>query len=94
MTTDELIEELEAFDPLYKTRYKSLRDAAKAAGIAREFEVWVKSPDGQRWLEVSKAHDHVADNHARRAQLEAELNMASRGRVAQARGHLTEEDQV
>lgn len=94
VNTDELVEELEAFDPQYRTRYRTLRDAAEAAGIRDEFEDWLQTDDGQRYLDAARAHDHRADNEARRAELEANLRMASRGRKQQSRGYVRDGDET
>lgn len=94
MDTKELIEELEAFDPKYRDRYPTLRDAAKAAGILPEFTKWLASPDGKRYLEVASAHNHVEDNRMRRLQVDAELQMAQRGAAQARRGHLVDGDTI
>lgn len=94
MNTDELVEELEAFDQQYRKNYKTLRAAAYAAGLRTEFHKWLLSSDGQRYIAFANAHDHLRDNELRKAQREAEVNMASRARKALRRGHMVDGDQL
>jgi hypothetical protein len=92
VNTVEFLEELEAFDPQYKTRYTTLRLAAYAAGLAAAFTDWLETPDGIRYSQTANAHDHTADNAVRKAQIDSERKMQERGRVVTQRGYLTEGD--
>lgn len=95
MNTTELIEELEAFDPNYKTKYKSLRLAAKAAGLDTEFDIWVNTTaDGEAYRRTSEAHDHVADNMLRWVRLNAERTMSQRNELTKKRGFVVDGDGV
>lgn len=94
MNTDELIEELEAFDPKYQTRYTTLAAAAEAAGIVDEFMDWLGTPAGLNYSQIVSAHDHTADNAERKAQQGAEQGMLFRNLATDKRGYVVEGDGV
>lgn len=67
----EFIEELDAFDPHWKTRYKTPLDAAKAAGNVPLYWHWIRNGDGKiRDSVMAGVPDTVAGNAARRAVYE------------------------
>ncbi len=94
MDTQEFIEELQAFDPNYQTKYRSLRDAALAANLEMEFYDWLLTPDGIRYQKARAAHDHTADNEVRKQQVLAEREMFTRNRANEARGYVSAGDEV
>ena len=95
ITTEELKDELDSFNPKWKEHYKRLPDACKAAGIDDLLEEWYSTPEGVTYLELhSDVHDYMADNEARKAQMEAEQNMLTRNREIAAKGYLEEGDEV
>jgi hypothetical protein len=89
----DLFEELDAFNPRWQSEYRTIEAAAKAAGALELYQDWLRTEHGQHYLRnIRSAHDHAADNERRKAQREAELAMATRGRTAQQRGYVIAED--
>jgi hypothetical protein len=78
-----LRDELESFDPKYQENYKTLRDAAIAAGVhaMEAYADFLDTPEGAK-LEKSLQGicDYQAENEARRALREAEMKLTPRGR--------------
>lgn len=95
MDTEELLDELDSFNPYWKSQYKRMPDAAEAAGLWGELEEWYLTPDGIRYLELMDGvHDHIADNEARRAAIEAERSMLVRNKQIASKGYLDQGDEL
>lgn len=45
----DLFFELEAFNPRWQTRYRTVKDAALAAGVPDVFKQWLTTAEGQRY---------------------------------------------
>jgi hypothetical protein len=78
-----LRDELESFDPKYQQNYKTLRDAAIAAGVyaLQAYADFLDTPEGAKLEEsLQGIHDYQADNENRRALREAELRLTPSGR--------------
>lgn len=64
---DEFIEELDAFDPKWKERYRTPLDAAKAAGNIALYHHWIQNGSGKaRAALLAGVPDTVAANEAAR----------------------------
>jgi hypothetical protein len=44
---EEFLDELDAFDPRWQKHYRTMPDAAKAAGLFLEYQEFCKSPQGE-----------------------------------------------
>lgn len=61
--TQELHEELDAFDPKWKERYPSIAAAAHAADVGELYGRWLSTPDGVKYTSaVAGVPDHVGDS--------------------------------
>ena len=85
MTEEEEIlrDELESFDPKYQQHYKTLYDAAEAAGQTALVAYWtfMATPAGQQLhLKLANVRDHAAENEVRRKQRESEMKLTAQGR--------------
>ena len=84
MTEEEILrDELESFDPNYQRNYRTLQDAAKAAGehAIKAYWAYMATPEGQQLgLSLEHVYDHQADNERRRVIREKELNLTAQGR--------------
>ena len=93
-----LFEELEAFDPNWQRNYNTLLEAVAAATVDPLVWLdWLGTEAGARYLGqhvLDAPHDYQADNEARAAQREAEVNMARRGQAQTRRGYVRGGDEV
>lgn len=61
--TDELHEELDAFDPKWKEHYPSINVAAREAGVLELYGRWLNTPDGSKYkASVAGVPDRVGDS--------------------------------
>lgn len=85
MTTDytpkqELIDELDAFDPKWRDHYATLLDAAIAANAVDLHAAYKDSPEGQADDKLkATSRDWNEVNRRNRALREAEVKMANEG---------------
>ncbi len=80
---DDLLDELQSFDRNYQKHYKTLEDAARAAGepaveLLRQFRTTDQGKSLTRLTE--DVTDWQGENERRRAQLAAEISMNNRGK--------------
>lgn len=85
MTDEEEIlrDELESFDPKYQQHYKTLYDAAVAAGQTAIDAYWsfmATDAGHQLRMKLANVRDHAAENEARRRQRESEMKLTAQGR--------------
>jgi len=61
--TLELHEELDAFDPAWKTKYPSIGHAALAANVTDLYARWTRTEDGVKYLKsIRGVPDRVGDS--------------------------------
>ena len=96
MAKHELFEELSAFDPRWQENYATLLDAVVAASIdGAVYLSWLLTEEGQLYCETLRdVPDYQAQNEAAKRQRDAEVSMANRGRMTEARGYVTDGDEV
>lgn len=78
-----LIDELESFDPCYQQNYKTLGEAANAAGFWawEAYVAYRQTPEGKKLEEsLEGVPDYWAENEAQKKQLEAEIALANRSK--------------
>jgi hypothetical protein len=74
----EFFELLDVAKPRWSLEFKYLRDAAISAGLLAEFNDYLQTPQGIAYLQfVEGTHDHLADNEARKAEIEANITLAA-----------------
>ena len=74
----ELFEVLEAADPNWQKRYRSIAHAASGLRAMDEYRDFIKTPAGVHYLrKVASAHNHARDNERRAQQIDAERRMAA-----------------
>jgi len=77
MKRHDLFELLDVTAPDWQQRHGTLRDVALAVGLLAEYNDYLQTPAGIQYLHsVASVHDYRADNAARKAQIEAEENLA------------------
>jgi hypothetical protein len=73
-----LVDELDSFDPDWRTKYKGVLHASQAAGVTSLFWQWADTPNGERYFKaregVKQWHDIVKSN---KAQIAAERGMSA-----------------
>jgi hypothetical protein len=66
-TRHDLFEELEACDMHWQTRFASLRDAAEKYGVLKLYNDFLRTPDGELYLEVANVNDVLSETHEAQA---------------------------
>lgn len=78
-----LRDELESFDPKYQQNYKTLLDAAEAAGehALEAYWAFMQTDEGQQLrTKLSGVTDYQAENEQRRKLRETEMSLTAQGR--------------
>lgn len=70
--TEELHEELDAFDPRWKEHYTSIGRAAMAADVIGLYGRWVETDDGKKYLAaIRQLPDHVGKSKREAEEMNA-----------------------
>ena len=78
-----LRDELESFDPKYQQNYKTLLDAAEAAGehALEAYWAFMQTDEGQQLrIKMAGVNDYQAENEQRRKLRETEMSLTAQGR--------------
>jgi hypothetical protein len=70
--TDELTEELEAFNPRWQQAYPNKRAAACAAGVLDLYSRWLETEDGKKYVLTFTGVNDYVDQGQRRVAAEME----------------------
>lgn len=72
MNTNNLLEELNAFDPKWQVHYKTIAQAARAAKVLPMYSEWLGTEDGKHYQEIMHGvPDTIAQNEEERKVREA-----------------------